>query len=129
MGYEFTQTDTKRIDIYRMHTEDGDTDGLISSEVRTLRLALRGTVPLTIPGQGVTPLDPESPHAYWLLQNRAASAPLAVRPAVGIGALRCTSSLCRLAQRHACDFMAFHDGVMRYRRKLKATDGRLQTRG
>jgi hypothetical protein len=44
------------------------------SIVRTLRLALRGTVPLTIPGQGVTPLDPESPHAYWLQRNRAAFA-------------------------------------------------------
>jgi hypothetical protein len=49
-------------------------DRLIVSDVRTLRLALRGTVPLTIPGQGVTPLDPESPHAYWQLENRAAFA-------------------------------------------------------
>jgi hypothetical protein len=37
---------------------------------------------------GVTPLDPESPHAYWQLQNRAVSAPLAWRPAVGTGVRR-----------------------------------------
>jgi hypothetical protein len=49
-------------------------DRLIISIVRTLRLALGGTVPLTTLGQGVTPLDPESPHGYWLLRNRAAFA-------------------------------------------------------
>jgi hypothetical protein len=59
---------------------------LIASDVRTLRWALGGTVPLTTPEAslhagtarqgrgGVTPLDPESPHAYWLRQNRAAFA-------------------------------------------------------
>jgi hypothetical protein len=80
-------------------------------KVRTLRLALGGTVPLTTLGQGVTPLDPESPHAYWLLQNRAVSAPLAVRPAVGTGLLRCTSSLCRLVSRRSSDFMALQCAI------------------
>jgi hypothetical protein len=75
--------------------------------VRTLRWALRGAVPLTIPGQGVPPLDPESPHAWGLLENCAVSAPLAVRPAGGTGVLRCTASLGRLTLRPTFDFMAF----------------------
>jgi hypothetical protein len=40
-----------------------------------------------------------------LLQNRAVSAPLAWRPAVGTGALRCTASLWRLALRASFEIM------------------------
>jgi hypothetical protein len=74
--------------------------------VRTLRLASgAGRRPRHPHGQGVPPLDPESPHAYWQLQNRAVSAPLAWRPAGGTGVLRCTASLGRLVLRASCDFM------------------------
>jgi hypothetical protein len=59
----------------------------------------------TLGRSGVTPLDPESPHVWGLRQNRAVSAPLACRPAVGNGTLRCTSSLCMLALRHTCEYM------------------------
>jgi hypothetical protein len=51
---------------------------LIVFKVRTLRYASgAGRRPRHPHGQGVTPLDPESPHAYWQRQNRAVSAPLA----------------------------------------------------
>jgi hypothetical protein len=81
-------------------------DRLIRCLVRTLRLALGRIVPLTTPGQGVTPLNPESPHGSWQRQNRAVSAPLAGRPAGGTGALRCTASLGRLALRPSFEIMA-----------------------